>query len=89
MEDGEKKNLVVSLEDILTFATGANAVPPMGWSEHPSIVFKPVDDGGSDLPSASTCINALYLPTVHYNNYDKFKYKLLFAITCSVGFGMV
>ena len=89
LEDGEEKKLPLSLSDILTFATGASVIPPMGFAEHPSVVFKTVEEAGNDLPSASTCSNILYLPTAHWKNYELFKYKLAFAVTCSVGFGQV
>ena len=86
IEDGIKKEVPVSLEDILIFTTGACNVPPMGFEEQPSIQFKK-DEG--DLPTASTCTNTLYIPTVHINDYEAFKYKFVVALTCAVGFGQV
>ncbi len=86
LEDGVEKKLPMSIPDILVFTTGASEVPPMGFTECPSIAFK---ESGCDLPSASTCSNVLYMPTIHWNNYDMFKYKFVFAITCAVGFGQV
>ena len=85
VEDGEEKKLPLTLSDILVFATGAAHVPPMGWSEHPYIEFKT----SCDLPSASTCSNRLYIPTTHWEDYDTFKYKFVFAVNCAVGFGQV
>ena len=75
--------------DVHVFTTGAAHIPPMGWSEQPSIAFKTTLDTGSDLPSASTCVNRLFLPTTHWDNYDVFKYKFVFAVNCAVGFGQV
>lgn len=86
-DNGDSQILPLSLEDILIFATGAANIPPMGFVEQPSIVFK--EDSGKDLPTASTCSNTLYIPTVHYNDYDKFKYKFVLGVTCAVGFGNV
>ena len=85
VEEGKEKKLPLTLEDILTFATGASQVPPTGWLEQPHIEFK----NDSDLPSASTYSNCLYIPTTHANNYDSFKYKFVFAVNCAVGFGQV
>ena len=67
------------------FATGADEVPPMGFSDEPTIVF----ESGNDLPTASTCTNTLYIPTMHNTNYEMFIYKFVFAIVCAVGFGQV
>ena len=90
MEDGESKVLRLSLEDILIFATGAAGIPPLGFEQQPSIAFKAVHDGLlSDLPTASTCSNTLYMPTVNHNNCIKFKYNFVFAVSCAVGFGKV
>ena len=86
LEDGVEKELPISLASILVFATGASESPPMGFAERPSIVFQ---GNEGDLPLASTCSNVLYLPTTHWNDYDAFKYKFVFAITCAVGFGQV
>ena len=85
VEDGEKKWLPLTLEDILVFSTGASSIPPLGWSEQPRIEFKTE----CDLPSASTCSNCLYIPTANWDNYDIFKYKFAFGINCAVGFGQV
>ncbi len=87
LDDGNREIIPISLEDVLVFATGAASVPPMGFSERPRIVFK--EDSASDLPTASTCSNTLYVPTVHHNSYDKFKYKFVFGVTGAVGFGTV
>ena len=85
-EDGETKDIPLSLVDILVFATGASSLPPMGFDEQPSITFK---KEGGEFPTSSTCTNTLYLPTVHSNNYKAFKYKFVFALTGAVGFGQV
>ncbi len=50
VDDGDRKTIPISLEDILIFATGAASVPPMGFSELPRIVFK---EDSTDLPTAA------------------------------------
>ena len=39
-DDGEERDIFIKLEDILIFATGAAQVPPMGFSEQPTVAFK-------------------------------------------------
>ena len=81
---------MVSLSDVLVFVAGAADVSMVGFEENPSIMFKSAVEATSDLPSASTCSNTLYLPMVHCNDdYDTFKYKFVFALTCAIGFGQV
>ena len=70
----------ISFEDILIFATGSAAVPPMGFSPMPSLEFS--DDIG--FPSASTCSNTLTLPL--HLQYDTFKHNLVYGILNSPGF---
>lgn len=47
-----------ALCDILAFATGANKIPPMGFSPQPTICF-----WEDSRPKANTCGNVLFLPT--------------------------
>lgn len=84
---GEEKQVQVKLEDILIFATGAAEIPPMGFSEQPTVVFKSKHEVGNVLPSASTCVNRMYLPV--HDTYETFKCKFLLGITCAIGFGTV
>ena len=86
-EDGEQKELPLSLGDILAFTTGAAEVPPLGFDVQPNIKFN--SGLHSDLPLASTCSNTLYLPVVHSNDNELFKYRFALAINCAVGFGQV
>lgn len=86
VEDGEKKDIPLSLADMLVFTTDASAIPPMGFDIPPSIKFK---KEGSDLPCSSTCTNTLYIPTKHSSDYETFKYKFVFALTGAIGFGQV
>lgn len=50
----------LSLSSILTFVTGTDEEPVLGFHIHPSIQFHEVQD--SFLPSANTCIGCLRLP---------------------------
>ena len=86
MEDGEQKDIPLSLADVLVFTTGASAIPPMGFDNPLSIRFK---DETSGLPRSTTCTNTLYIPTKHSNDYEAFKYKFVFAFTGAIGFGQV
>ncbi|XP_078515543.1 G2/M phase-specific E3 ubiquitin-protein ligase [Lissotriton helveticus] len=63
VEDGEAR---VSLEEILTFATGAEAIPPIGFNPEPSIVIHP-----GSVPIGHPGKNCLELPTT--NTYEEFK----------------
>lgn len=71
------------LEDILTFATGSNVVPPIGFSPQPSLEF--LHNEGK-YPVANTCINCLRLPI--HKSYEDFKNNMDFGIQNTQGFGM-
>lgn len=60
----------LSLANILTFVTGTDEEPVLGFHIHPSIQFHEVQD--SFLPSASTCIGCLRLPETEklFSFYD-------------------
>lgn len=53
---------MVSLSQVLQFATGTNEEPVLGFSLHPSIQFYEVLPSSSFIPTANTCINSLKLP---------------------------
>ncbi|MBN3293378.1 G2E3 ligase, partial [Polypterus senegalus] len=71
-----------SLEDILMFATGLRAIPPLGLQPRPTICFH---HDGSLLPVANTCGNILTLPI--HKTYDNFRFYVSFGILNSPGFG--
>ena len=58
-EDGSGDFLELVLEDLLSFVTGADYPPPLGFPSSPEIVF--TDDSLHLLPKASTCTLTLYL----------------------------
>lgn len=66
------------LQKILTFATGASVVPPIGFSPTPSVeFFHKEDDDFSSVPMfpiANTCVNCVKLPL--HTAYNVFKEKI-------------
>lgn len=77
------------LGTILAFATGANTVPPIGFSPPPSVEFLHQEhDAGSisKLPIANTCINCLKLPL--HTSYRDFQENMDFALGNTHGFGI-
>uniref|UniRef100_A0A8D0A291 HECT domain-containing protein n=1 Tax=Sander lucioperca TaxID=283035 RepID=A0A8D0A291_SANLU len=72
---------------LLVFATGANAIPPLGFSPQPSVDFLhelPLRQG-RHLPTANTCINCLRLPVL--KKFEDFKETMEFALKNTQGFG--
>lgn len=85
MEEGKEKEICVTLADIPIFATGASQIPPIGFTEQPTIKFQPSNEEVCLFPTASTCSNELLLPTAH----ETFKYYMLSGIAGAVGFGTI
>lgn len=65
----------------MIFATGACVPPPLGFDSLPMIEFT-----SERLPTANTCSTVVRLPTA-YDEYDKFKEVMDFAILNSPCFG--
>ncbi|XP_034738154.1 G2/M phase-specific E3 ubiquitin-protein ligase [Etheostoma cragini] len=89
LSDAEEQEETQKLGMILAFATGANLVPPIGFSPQPSIEFLHQEhDAGttSKLPIANTCINCLKLPL--HTCYKDFQENMDFALGNTHGFGM-
>ncbi|KAJ7991034.1 hypothetical protein DPEC_G00293050 [Dallia pectoralis] len=85
--DVEEQEGPLQLGGILAFATGANAIPPLGFSPQPSVDFLhelPLRQG-RHLPTANTCINCLRLPVL--KNFEDFKETMDFALKNTQGFG--
>lgn len=61
----------VTMEQILVFASGADRVPALGFSPHPTLNF--IHDAGRKYPEANTCLVNLKLP-IHdtYRQFAKF-----------------
>jgi len=73
---------------LLRFVTSSPRAPLLGFRFlNPSFCVHRADsDGGTRLPSASTCMNLLKLP--EYGDFETTKSKLLMAIEASTGFGL-
>lgn len=85
MEDGSD-TIRLDLSTLLSFVTGADHPPPLGFTIKPQIEF--TDDTEHILPRASTCYPALYL-SLHVTEYETFQKALDESIICSHGFGTV
>lgn len=79
---------VITLEDILFFATGCREIPPMGFNVEPSVEFQHSCEGQEGrYPKANTCSCVIKLPVAH-NNFDQFKENMEFGIANGGGYGM-
>jgi len=83
-EDPDGEDFLVDVGSVLSFITGADRPPPMGFPNTPQIMFDTSKD--RSLPTSSTCGPTLYLPLV-LNDPDLFSQKMDFAICCAHGFG--
>lgn len=72
---------LATLGDVLSFATGADVPPVLGFDNSPVIAFTDMA-----FATANTCATTLRLPTV-YDSYDEFKEKMDFSILNSPCFG--
>lgn len=77
----ESADLTLTLEDILSFATGATNIPLLGFKAEGHMTF--LHDGGM-FPTASTCSMTLRLPIV--TNYEVFKERMSYDILNAHGF---
>ena len=69
------------------FFTGASAIPPLGFSGKPKLVF--LETPTEKLPTASTCDLHLRIPTVHGDSFNAFKEWMELGILGNCGFGEV
>lgn len=84
--DGEKREVTLNLGGLLAFITGADRLPPMGFSDVPLLQFN--HDLTFRLPVASTCTPSLTLPTTH-NAYEDFKSAMVQGLIEGFGFGTI
>ena len=70
----------VSLEDVLSYFSGASQIPPLGFDMTLSLTFS-----NAVYPTASTCSLSLTLPA-QYEDYWEFKEKMTQALSCHGGF---
>ncbi|CAL8284900.1 unnamed protein product [Lota lota] len=83
VEEGECSPL--TLEMVLEFASGASAVPPLGFPQRPVIQFLH-DEDTKLFPEANTCVIVLRLPM--HKHYDKFKTYMTQRILQAPSFGI-
>lgn len=76
-------DVVVTLERVLNFFTGAEEIPPEGFNNQPVLNFNP----NEVLPTSSTCAVQLTLPTKYSEDYEAFKKMLDMGFVCHGGFG--
>ena len=85
-EDDEGSPFTIDLGTVLTFVTGADHIPPLGFPSTPIIQF--ISEESRFLPTASTCIPSLFLP-LQLTDYEDFKRNMDMAVICAHGFGSV
>jgi len=69
---------------VLSFFTGAEEEPPIGWGMEPVLNF----NEENPYPTASTCALHLTLPICYYDNYEAFEDALDVGFLCRGGFGL-
>ena len=69
------------------FFSGADHVPPLGFSSKPKVSF--LHDQSSKFCTASTCDIRLRLPTSHGEDYEAFRDALIMSFKDNDGFGVV
>ncbi|XP_048035991.1 G2/M phase-specific E3 ubiquitin-protein ligase-like [Megalobrama amblycephala] len=84
----QEKETSLMFEDLLTFMTGADAVPPLGFPKKAEIDFYTQEDGCRRLPYASTCSMVLFLPRGVLDE-SELQNLLIDAVKGSVGFGKI
>lgn len=80
------EELHVTFKDLLKFITGADAIPPLGFTHPLNIYFFDQDKEGTRLPYASTCALNLSLPRGH-DNPESFEELMSNSLFNSYGFG--
>ena len=75
----------VTFSQLLSFFTGSEYPPPLGFHCTPSLRFT----SDSEFPLASTCALELTLPTKHYGNPDLFREKMVYGLKNHGGFGLL
>lgn len=78
-------DLELSLGQVLSFFTGAEYPPPLGFDTTASMWFDPT----AEFPVASTCALQLTLPTKYFNHPESFRERMLYALQNHGGFGML
>jgi hypothetical protein len=84
LDDSELPDL--TLEDLLVFITGADAVPPLGFESPLTIEFYDMEKNVRRLPHASTCSMSLSIPR-GIEGPMEFKELMCAALLGCFGFG--
>lgn len=79
-------DVTLELHHILRFTTGADNIPPLGFSKHIDISFFTPIPGNKNYPTSSTCGMELSLPR-GVTDESQFCDLMIEAILCSPGFG--
>ncbi|KAK3087927.1 hypothetical protein FSP39_012519 [Pinctada imbricata] len=85
LQDISDGNIPVTFEELLAFITGADKVPPCGFSKAIDISFYPVEHGVYRLPHVSTCSLELHLPR-GIDDIKAFQELMIRALKESMGF---
>ena len=75
--------LSVTLSTVLSFVTGAEEIPPLGFPHNATLGFSETNP----YPTASTCAIQLTLPS-KYAMYEDFRKYVLYAMVNHGGFGL-
>ena len=76
-----------TLEDVLIFVTGADKVPPLGYSRHITISFYD-QESAKRRPCSSTCSLELHLPR-GVEDVEAFNERMVSSLRERCGFGKV
>ena len=74
--------------DLLVFATGLDAIPPLVIEPSTTLAFDHPEDDGDDhsrgVPFANTCANCLHIPVLA--DYELFKERMLLPLEVGLSF---
>ncbi|XP_061168356.1 uncharacterized protein LOC133180090 [Saccostrea echinata] len=85
LQDVSDGNIQATLEELLSFITGADQVPPTGFPKCIDIIFYASEIGVKRLPHASTCSLEFYLPR-GVSDPNTFRDMMLMSLKESMGF---
>ena len=81
-------NTTITLENILSFVTGSEHRPTLGFALNPKVLFVHLDDDICRLPTAQTCPNELRLFITKNLKDEKVLYPLFDSAFSSSFFGL-
>ncbi|KAJ7376303.1 hypothetical protein OS493_035664 [Desmophyllum pertusum] len=88
IQDIEETPGVITMEDILFFATGCREIPPMGFNVEPSVEFQHSCEGEEGRYPRQTHAPASIKLTVAHN-FDQFKENMEFGTANGGGYGIL